>query len=194
VGSPWHLALLDALPEPKRQPNLVFASVPFPAVLPHVVWRAGIDLNPLDVGDPGDVRWLETLIWPEHDHRRERLAAALEVVRAEPPRVVAGDLTERVAALAAEAPRDATLVIFHSAVLVYLQPDERARFATTVRGLDGHWIANEGAGVLPGTTSPGALFVVTLDGEPVAHAAGHGHALHWLTRGTGRTPPGSPRP
>ncbi|MFC4852298.1 DUF2332 domain-containing protein [Actinophytocola glycyrrhizae] len=173
--------------------------VPFPAALPEVVWRAGIDLNPLDIDDPEDVRWLETLIWPEHDHRRARLAAALEVVRAERPRIVTGDLNERVAALAAEAPRDATLVIFHSAVLAYLSPSERARFAATVRSLDAHWIANEGAGALPVTAPPSprpgtAMFLVTIDSEPVAHAAGHGHTLHWLTRGTGRTTPGSPPP
>ena len=171
-------------------------AVPFPAARPDVVWRAGIDLNPLDVDDPADVRWLETLIWPEHDHRRARLAAALEVVRAERPRIVTGDLNEQVAALAAEAPRDATLVVFHSAVLVYLSPDERATFAATVRGLDAHWIANEGPGVLPGTTPTQgrAMFQLALDEQPVALATGHGQELHWLTRGTGRRPPGTPRP
>ena len=159
--------------------------VPFPAAVPEVAWRAGVDLNPLDVNDSGDVRWLETLIWPEHDHRRARLAAALEVVRANPPRIVTGDLNEKVAALAAEAPADATLVIFHSAVLVYLSQAERAAFAATVRRLGAHWITNEGSGVLPVTAPPSptpdkALFVVTMDGVPVAHAAGHGHTLHWL--------------
>lgn len=33
--------------------------VPFPAAVPEVVWLAGVDLNPLDVNDSGDVRWLE---------------------------------------------------------------------------------------------------------------------------------------
>ena len=28
------------------------------------VWRAGIDLNPLDVADPDDVHWLSCLVWP----------------------------------------------------------------------------------------------------------------------------------
>jgi Uncharacterized protein conserved in bacteria (DUF2332) len=30
-----------------------------PARLPEVVWRAGLDLNPLDVTDPADLAWLE---------------------------------------------------------------------------------------------------------------------------------------
>jgi hypothetical protein len=47
-----------------------------PERLPEVVWRAGLDLNPLDVTDPADVAWLDALIWPEHAHRRARLRAA----------------------------------------------------------------------------------------------------------------------
>jgi hypothetical protein len=50
--------------------------VPVPRALPEVVWRGGIDLNPLDVGDPGDVRWLESLIWPGQEHRVAQLRAA----------------------------------------------------------------------------------------------------------------------
>jgi hypothetical protein len=151
-------------------------NVPVPAALPEVVWRAGVDLNPLDVRDEDSVRWLETLIWPEHDTRRARLAAAVEVVRAEPPRVRRGDLNDEVTRLAAEAPADATLVIFHSAVLNYLRPDARERFRTTVRGLGAHWIANEGV-----PSSDDGLFLVTLDGKPVARAAAHGHSLHWIS-------------
>jgi len=169
--------------------------VPFPERLPEIVWRAGIDLDPLDVNSADDVRWLETLIWPEHDHRRARLAAALDVVRADPPRIVAGDLNAHVAALAAEAPEGATLVIFHSAVLVYLSPGERAAFVDGVQALRAIWIANEGPGVLPGISGQDTtMFVLTMDGVPVAHAAGHGHSLRWLTHGTGRTPTGSPPP
>jgi hypothetical protein len=153
--------------------------------VPRVVWRAGIDLNPLDVRDPDDVRWLETLVWPEHDQRRARLASALDVARAEPARIVTGDLNEKLTELAGTAPDDATLVIFHSAVLAYLDADSRAAFVATVRDLDAHWIANEGPGALPVTAPPSpepdrALFLVTLDSEPVAYAAGHGQSLHWL--------------
>jgi hypothetical protein len=143
--------------------------VPFPTALPEVVWRAGIDLNPLDVHNEHDVRWLETLVWPEHDKRRARLTAAVEVVQAEPPRIIQGDLNQEVAALAAEAPAGATLVIFHSAVLAYLDERARERFRTTVLGLDARWVANEGAG----------MFLVSVDDAPVAHAAPHGHTLRW---------------
>ena len=39
-----------------------------------------------------------------------------------------GDLLEALPALVAEVPDDATLVVFHSAVLAYLAPEDRARF------------------------------------------------------------------
>jgi hypothetical protein len=162
--------------------------VPVPAAVPEVRWRAGIDLNPLDVNDPEDVRWLETLIWPEQEERRQRLAAAVGVARADPPRLVAGDLNDKIAEVAAQAPRDATLVIYHTAVLVYLDAAGRAQFAATVRDLPGAWIANEDPGVLtfePGALPPSpdpdrSLDILALDGRPVAYAAPHGGYLHWL--------------
>ncbi|WP_112620037.1 DUF2332 family protein, partial [Micromonospora saelicesensis] len=54
-----------------------------PVGVPQVVWRAGLDLNPLDVTDPDDVSWLDALIWPEHAHRRARLRAAAAVAAAD---------------------------------------------------------------------------------------------------------------
>jgi len=56
--------------------------VPLPGRAPQVVWRAGIDLNPLDVADPDDVQWLSCLVWPGEGDRAERLAAA---IRTGPP-------------------------------------------------------------------------------------------------------------
>jgi hypothetical protein len=163
----------------------VTGPAPLPTALPQVVWRAGIDLNPLDVNDPGDVRWLEDLVWPEHDHRRARLAAAVDIARADPPHLVTGDLNDHLTTLARAKPDGATLVIFHSAVLPYLDADSRAAFVETVTGLDAHWIANEGPGVFPVDVPPSpapdrALFLVTIDGTPVAYSAGHGQSLHWL--------------
>lgn len=52
-----------------------------PEQLPDVVWRAGIDLFPLDVQDPEDMTWLETLVWPEHQDRRDRLRAVTPLTR-----------------------------------------------------------------------------------------------------------------
>jgi hypothetical protein len=75
-----------------------------PDRLPEVVWRAGLDLNPLDVTHPEDVAWLDALIWPEHEHRRARLRAAAAVAADDPPLLVRGDLVDDLPALAARAP------------------------------------------------------------------------------------------
>jgi len=75
-----------------------------PDAVPAVASRTALDLAPVDIGDAGQVAWLEALIWPEHTERRERFRAALAVRRATPVNVVAGDavatLPEVVAALA----------------------------------------------------------------------------------------------
>ena len=98
--------------------------VPIPAQVPEVAWRAGLDLNPLDVTDDDDVRWLECLVWPGETGRRERLAAAIETARRDPPPVHRGDLLTDLVALARQAPPGATLVIYHSAVLAYVAPEQ----------------------------------------------------------------------
>lgn len=148
-----------------------------PARLPEVVWRAGLDLNPLDVTSTDDVAWLSALVWPGQDHRRERLRSALAVAAQDPPEVVAGDLLTDLRGLAGRAPADARLVVLHSAVLAYLTPEQRASFVAEVRSLDATWVSNEGAAVLPWHGLPddvGADFVVAVDGRPVALADQHG--------------------
>ncbi|TDD40390.1 DUF2332 domain-containing protein [Nonomuraea terrae] len=156
-----------------------------PAVLPRVVWRAGLDLNPLDVTDPADLAWLDALIWPEHAHRRARLRAAAAIAAADPPLLVRGDLVDDLPALAARAPAEATLVVFHSSVLYHVPPPRRAEFTELVRRLPGHWIANEAPAVLPHAGMPEprgeALYhLLALDGRPLAWTRQHGQELIWF--------------
>jgi hypothetical protein len=164
----------------------VAGPVPVPDVLPLVAWRAGLDLNPLDVFDDAEVRWLECLVWPEQRDRFATLRRAVAIARQDPAPVHAGDLTRDLAALAATAPPQATLVVFHSAVLAYLDDAQRAAF---VRSLDAVraqrpvvWLSNEMPGIvvdLP--TKPGPVpFVLARDGVALAEAAPHGQWLRWL--------------
>lgn len=165
--------------------------VPVPTRRPEVVWRRGIDLDPVDLTDPEARRWLECLIWPgpTYDERVYRLRGAIAVARAEPVQIVTGDLMDRVADVAATAPGGATLVIFHSAVLVYLPPDQRRDFAAAVADLDATWLANEAPGVVIGpfempetaAAAPGTTLVLTAGGTvPLAVSDGHGAWLEWL--------------
>jgi hypothetical protein len=156
-----------------------------PRHAPSVVWRAGLDLNPLDVTDPADVAWLDALIWPEHAHRRARLRAAAAVAAADPPLLVRGDLVDALPAIAARAPGDATLVVFHTSVLYQVPKPRRDAFTEVVRGLPGHWVSNEAADVLPHDTLPDppgvALHnVLALDGTPLAWTRSHGQAISWF--------------
>lgn len=154
-----------------------------PSAMPEVVWRAGIDQHPLDVTDEADRTWLETLIWPEHQERRDRLRAAARIAASDPTRVVAGDLNDELPLLAAEAPGDATLVVFHSAVLLYLSRPEQERFMGTVRSLGCIWISNEAPEVLPEIdaqlprpTSVRGQFILSVGGVPRALTGQHGES------------------
>jgi Uncharacterized protein conserved in bacteria (DUF2332) len=159
---------------------------PPPTSVPEVVWRAGLDLNPLDVTDPADLAWLEALVWPEHAHRRARLHAAAAIAAADPPLLVRGDLVDDLPSLAAQAPPDATLVVFHTSVLYQVPAGRREAFVDLVRGLPGHWIAVEGPDVLtypelPPPPPGDALHnVLALDGMPLAWTRGHGQAMVWF--------------
>jgi hypothetical protein len=167
-------------PEP-RFPCRTSATTPVPTAHPNIVWRAGLDLNPLDVRNDDDMAWLETLVWPDQPDRLTRLRAAIATARADPPRIVAGDLLTSLAALAAEASSNATLVIFHTAVLAYIaDPEARDNFVRAVRDLGAIWISNEVPGVFPDiaakctTTRPQGAFLLSVDGEPVAWTDPHG--------------------
>ena len=79
-------------------------ATPVPAAVPEVAWRAGLDLAPIDVTDDESVSWLESLVWPGDRDRIGPLRAAIAVARADPPRVVQGDLRHDLTALAQQAP------------------------------------------------------------------------------------------
>ena len=166
------------------------ATTPLPATLPHVVWRLGIDLDPIDVTDDAQTGWLETLVWPEQEHRLRRLRAAIAVARDEPPRIVRGDLLTDLAMCARQAPAGATLVVFHSAVLAYVaDAASREAFARTVHELGAVWISNEQPGVWPAIRDrarrrgPRGAFLLSVDGRPVAWTESHGAWIEWIEEG-----------
>jgi hypothetical protein len=161
---------------------------PVPAKLPRIVWRAGLDLNPLDAADPEQASWLETLVWPGQTERLDGLRGALRVAAVQKPRVVKGSLLgNALASLCREAPTDATLVVFHTAVLAYVpdQEDRRA-FADEVTSLCQYWICNESPRVMPslsegvGEPDRADRFLMSVNREPVAWTDPHGAAIEWI--------------
>lgn len=164
---------------------------PWPDRSPAVAARRGVDIHPLDVTDDDHMAWLEMLVWPEQDERRERLRAAIAVARADPPQIVSGDLVTHLPALVEQARADGPVVVFHSAVAAYLEPDHRDRFESVIRDLVAvglcHWVSNEAKNVLPAVTATGPpvpehhpTFVLGIDGQAVAWTHGHGRSLRWL--------------
>lgn len=167
----FHCAVNEATPIPERNVE--------------VVWRAGLDLNPLNVADDGDVCWLQSLVWPGEGDRIRLLDQAVAVARRDPPRIVKGDLRHDLAALASEAPKEATLVIFHTAVLNYVaEQSDRDAFAKQVQATGARWISNEGAGVydlgIARAWPAGSYFILALDGKAVARTDSHGASMEWF--------------
>ena len=163
----------------------------------EVGWRAGIDLNPLDVCKAEDMDWLRALVWPEHVERADRLNSAIGVAGEHHVEIVRGDLVEEIKPLLARVPSGLRPVVFHTAVLAYLPSERRHEFA---RIMTAHpevlWLANEGDGIVrhddgslevgrPNPDSPGwsespAPFVLARDGRPVALTQAHGEWIEYL--------------
>lgn len=169
----------------------VRGNAPLPERPVEVAWRGGIDLHPLDVRDDDAMLWLRTLVWPEQDDRRTRLATAVEITRREPPELVAGDLLDQLPALVERAGELGSVVVFHSAVIAYLEAHDRAHFHEMMTGLVErgrcHWVSNEGERVLPRVSATGPIppqesptFVLGIDGRAVAWTHGHGRSLTWF--------------
>jgi hypothetical protein len=174
-----------------------------PLGLPAVASRAGVDLRPADPADPDQARWLLACLWP-HDLRRfTRLEAALALAAAlEPaarPTLYAGDLVDAVGAMAADAPPDSELCLFHSWVVAYLTPGEQRALCDAVADASRRrrvwWLFAESpfeAPELPFAPAPGehddrsatALMLVRAeDGAFHPHRLAdmhyHGTWLHW---------------
>lgn len=157
-----------------------------PLRLPHVVWRAGIDLNPLDAAGPRDRRFLTSLVWPGEAGRAERIRAALDIVADDPPLLVAGDATDPAVlrSLAARAPEGATLVVTTPGVLPHIARSGRERLIATIRELDAVWITVDPPGLHEWAhplTDAAAWrgFVLARGGEALAAVDPLGGFVHW---------------
>lgn len=176
-------------------PCVLRNEVPLPDRVPEVVWRHGIDLEPIDVRDDDAVRWLESCVFVDHADRLGRLRAAIELARVDPPVITRGDLVEEITGVVARAPADATVVVFHSAVLAYLEEERRREFGRVLADLGVVWISNEGPSVVRGLKDAldrplpqEVCFVLGRDGrEPLAFTHHHGRWIEWLgsSRGAG---------
>ena len=163
-----------------RGPNLP------PLGPPPVRWRTGIDLSPVDPSDPADARWLHACLWPDQPARHERLEAALAVAREHPVEVRRGDALALLPGLIAEAPADALVCVFHSAVLAYFTREQIDALGALLEGVerDVAWVAGEAPGLLTGMRSAAPVHFSLSVGRPGAlvqrgRMGHHGGWLEW---------------
>ncbi|MER6347682.1 DUF2332 domain-containing protein [Streptomyces sp. NPDC001595] len=130
---------------------------PVPAqAIPDVVARIGVDLEPLDVTDADDVRWLRACLWPDQPdlpERAARLEAEIALAAAAPPLLLRGDAVEVLPDAVARVPAEALPVVITTWALSRFPRDSRMRFlhrlgeAAADRPVA--WVSAEGVGVAP---------------------------------------------
>lgn len=99
--------------------------------LPPIASRAGIELNPVDLGDPAARAWLEACSPPEAS-ALTRLDLAIEVSRQCPARIVAGDAVNALPRVLASMPSDLPVLVTDAYLAVFLSAAGRARLFTVL--------------------------------------------------------------
>jgi hypothetical protein len=121
--------------------------------MPEVVARVGVDVDPLDVTDPEDARWLRACLWPDQPERLARLEAELALAATAPPLLLRGDPVEVLPDALARVPTDALAVVTTTWALSLFPLERRLRFLhrldEAAAGRAVAWVSAEGVGVAP---------------------------------------------
>jgi hypothetical protein len=104
-----------------------------PTEMPPVTHRVGIDLHPVDVNDPPQASWLQSLLWPDQPERFALQRAAIDEFRRAPAKLVAGNALQVLPQEIAEAPVDANLCIVHCHTLNQFSEADRVAFQEMIR-------------------------------------------------------------
>ncbi|WP_309237315.1 DUF2332 domain-containing protein [Actinomadura sp. BRA 177] len=165
--------------------------------MPEVVVRVGVDLDPVDVTDADEARWLRACLWPEQVEESARLEAEIALAAAAPPLFLQGDAVEVLPDALARVPADVLPVVTTTWALASLPLESRLRFlhrldeAATDRPVA--WVSAEGVGVAPAIPTFGdrrasghsiiglAVFEHSaLHAEAVGRCWSKGRLLSWL--------------
>lgn len=169
---------------------------PVPTAIPDIASAQGIDLDPIDISDPDDARWLQACCWPDQTDRFERLAAAIEMAQADPPKIITGDAVDVICDTIQRVPPDQHPVVTCSWALNYLTPAARHAFVeeldTSGAVRDISWVFAESPALTPelphardlaGEHTTALVLTRWRNGErSVDHLATchpHGYWLHW---------------
>ena len=168
--------------------------------MPEVIARIGVDLDPVDVTDPGAARWLRACLAPDQRERAARLEAEIALAAADPPLLLRGDAVEVLPDALARVPAGALPVVTTTWTLSHLSLEQRLRFlhrlGDAAAGRAVAWVSAEGVGVAPAIQTFGdrrasghsiigvAVFGhSTLRAESVGRCWSQGRVLAWLADG-----------
>ncbi|MFG1783970.1 DUF2332 domain-containing protein [Rhodococcus oryzae] len=169
-----------------------------PRAMPEVVARVGIDLDPVDVTDPDEARWLRACLWPDQPERSVRLEAEMALAATAPPQLLHGDAVEVLPDAFARVPADALPVVTTTWALSRLPIESRLRFLhrldEAAAGRAVAWVSAEGVGVAPAIPTLGdrrasghsIIGLAVFDGsvrraEAIGRCWSRGRMLAWLT-------------
>jgi hypothetical protein len=183
---------------PVQLPASVVGGRPVPArTMPGVVARVGVDLDPVDVTDADDARWLRACLWPDQPERAARLEAEIALAASAPPLLLRGDAVEVLPDAIARVPADALPVVTTTWALSRFPLERRLRFlhrlGEAAAGRPVAWVSAEGVGVAPAIPTFGdrrasghSIIGLAMLGQSALHAeaAGRcwsrGRLLAWL--------------
>ena len=121
--------------------------------MPEVVARVGVDLDPVDVTDADDARWLRACLWPDQPERVARLEAEMALAATAPPLLLQGDAVEMMPDAFARVPTDALAVVTTTWALSKFSLESRLRFLDRLdeaaAGRTVAWVSAEGVGIAP---------------------------------------------
>ena len=183
---------------PVQQSASVVGDRPIPTqAMPEVVARVGVDLDPVDVTDADDARWLRACLGPDQPERRARLDAEMALAATAPPLLLQGDAVEMVPDALARVPADALPVVTTTWALSQFPLERRLRFLhrldDAAAGRPVAWVSVEGVGVAPAIPTLGdrrasghsIIGLAVFDGsalhaEAIGRCWSQGRLLAWL--------------
>ncbi|UTR13048.1 DUF2332 domain-containing protein [Evansella sp. LMS18] len=107
----------------------------FPAAYmanPPVAVRIGVDLNTIDLTNEDEYLWLQALIWPEHEERRELLSSAAEYVKKSSVTLIEGDGTDLLMELEKEISEKYAICVFHTHVANQMPQESKSKLLKNV--------------------------------------------------------------
>ena len=183
---------------PVRLSCSVVGDRPIPSrAMPEIVARVGVDVDPVDVTDPDEARWLRACVWPDQPERIARLDAEIALAATAPPLLLRGDVVEVLPEALARVPADALPVVTTTWALSHFPLESRLRFLhrldEAAAGRAVAWVSVEGVGVAPAIPTFGdrrasghsIIGVAVFDGsalraEAVGRCWSRGRLLTWL--------------